>query len=328
MRVQFWGTRGSLPAPCPAEQVRRKVVAAVEAARGKDLPTRDAVEAFVDTLPFAQRGCYGTNTACVQIGEQPGEHLLCDAGSGLRDFAHSLIKTGKIRETAQFHIFISHLHWDHIQGFPFFTPAFLAGNEVTFHTCHAETEAAIRQQMGAPSFPVGYEELGAKIRYVVHPVGEAFEVAGHTVKTIEHNHPGRAYGYRFEKEGRAVVYSTDCEHKDDAYDPDYRFLDFFREADLLIFDAQYSLADATFTKANWGHSSNVLGVELAARAGVKRLAIFHHEPTSSDEELDEFLHNTRMYRSIYHRESGAEEAGKPLLPEEILLAWDGLTIRV
>ncbi len=328
MKVHFWGTQGSLPAPFTASIIREKVFRALEAAQGKQLDSADAINQFIDEeLPFSVGGTYGSNTACIQVDNPGGAYMLCDCGSGLRDFGLSLVRAGLAKTPATFHIFMSHLHWDHLQGFPFFVPAFVKGNKIIIHTYHEQTEACFREQMRPPVFPVPFDALGADIEFDVQEPGTPYNIEGFEITSIEQNHPGISYGYRFSKGGKVAVYSTDSEHKHDAYEENYPFLDFFRDADLLIFDAQYTMADATFTKANWGHSSNVMGVELAARAGVKTLAIFHHEPTSSDQALDEFLFNTRMYCNIYHQEAG-KKLGPELYPKKIILAYDGLDIEV
>ncbi len=317
-----------MPSPFTARTIHEKVFAALKASRGVELDTDEAINAFMDAeLPFWVSGSYGSNTACVQLENPGGDYILCDAGSGIRDLSYSLVKQGKVREKATFHIVMSHLHWDHIHGFPFFAPAFIPGTRIFIHTYHETTEAAFRQQMTAPCFPVDFDSLAADIQFVVRPPCEPFQIGDFKITAIEQNHPGISYGYRFVKDGKVFVYSTDSEHKQEAFEKDYRFIDFFRDADLLVFDAQYSMADATFTKANWGHSSNVMGVELSARARVKKLAVFHHEPTASDKELDDFLLNTRMYANIYHQETSAESGGEKF-PHEILLAYDGLELEL
>lgn len=326
MRIRFWGARGSLPATINAADLRRRTRRVLELAAGADLSTAESRDAFLDRqLPFHLRGSYGTNTACVQVVHDGPEILLCDAGSGLRDFAYAFQRTPRARTPATFHIFITHLHWDHVMGLPFFTPVYMAGNRIVFHGHHPEIPDVIRGQFGPPTFPVPFSSLGAEFVFDVQPPGTSFHVGGFKVTSIVQNHPGLSYGYRFEKSGKAFVYSTDSEHKQDAYNPDYRFLEFFADADLLVFDAQYSLADATFSKADWGHSSNIMGVELAARARVRHLCLFHHEPTSSDEDLDEFLTNSRRYLEIYHGEN-ADKAPAERFPHQVSLAYDGLEV--
>ncbi len=330
MKVFFWGTRGSLPASFRAIDCREKVFKILEAARGEDLPDGEAINNFIDTkLPFSVAGTYGTNTSCIEIRNDlpTDEYLLCDAGSGIRDFAHQHMISGRGQKPATFHILMTHLHWDHICGFPFFVPAYIPGNRVIFHGYHEEIPDAIKHQMDTPCFPVPFKFMGADIEFDIMPPCQPLQLCGFDITSLEQNHPGKSYGFRFAKDDKCIVHSTDSEHKEDAYDEDYRFLKFFHEADLVIFDAQYSLAEATFTKADWGHSSNVLGVELAARSDVKHLCMFHNEPTATDTELEEFLLNTRMYSEIYHSEH-QKDPGAGRFPQKVSLAYDGLEIEV
>lgn len=318
MYVEFWGTRGSLPASMTARQVREKIFRAIQASRSHPLATDEEIGAFIDrNLPFAVRGSYGSNTSCIEIGGQE-EYVLCDAGTGLRDFGNAFLHAGKGSSPAVFNIFVSHLHWDHLQGFPFFVPAYRSGNRIHIYGCHADIEAAFVNQQAARSFPVPFHALEAAISFHILKPGRIYEIAGLSVRAIRQNHPGVSYGYSFGRGGQKVVYSTDMEHGPDVQEDGYPFLDFFRGAELLIFDAQYSLAEASGPKEAWGHSSNLLGVELAARAGVKRLCLFHSEPTWDDEALDRFLAESRAYLRIY-------DPASPLL---IDLAYDGLRIEL
>jgi phosphoribosyl 1,2-cyclic phosphodiesterase len=326
MRVYFWGTRGSLPASVSSETIKKKIFKVVKAANSFSFHSDEEIEKFLyesftnNNLPFSAIGSYGTNTSCIEI-DGGNEHVLCDAGTGLRDFGNHVLRTmsqSHYQKPNVFNIFMSHLHWDHIQGFPFFTPAYMAGNHVNIYGLHEELEKVFVTQQDPPFFPVPLKYMNARITFTVLEPGKEYDIAGLRVKTIQQNHPGSSYGYRFEKDGKSVVYSTDSEHKDEAYDDDYPFLDFTRDADLLIFDAQYSLLDAISFKENWGHSSNIMGVELSVKTNVKRLCIFHNEPTLDDERLDQFLDDTRRYLRIY-----AES-----YPLQIDLAYDGLQIEI
>jgi len=313
MRVHFWGTRGSLPASLNAARVRAKIIGALRAAQGKVFGDDRELAAFVDReLPFSIRGSYGGNSSCIEIrgGE---DYVICDAGTGLRDFGNSLAGARGV-----FHIFISHLHWDHIQGFPFFTPAYIPGNRIKIYGFHPGLEAAFATQQSPPFFPIPLPAMRAEISFHPLRVDEIYEFAGFQVRGARQHHPGDSYGYRFTKNGRSVVYSTDSEHKKEAECSNYAYLDFIRDTDLLIFDAQYTLLDAIGDKEDWGHSSNVIGVEMAVEAGVKRLCLFHHEHTYDDETFDELLADTRTYLKIQSETSAME----------ICLAYDGLEIGI
>ena len=328
MKVYFWGTQGSLPASLSAETIRNKIYAAFLAARGEDVSTPEEIDRFINTkLPFAIANTYGCATSCIEIRNDTEEFIFCDAGSGIRDFADHYIKAGGGKKTGTFHIIMTHLHWDHVMGFPFFTPAYIPGNRIIVHGYHKDIEDALRHQMNPPCFPVSFDQLGADIEFDIMEPCQPFDIGGIQITSIKQNHPGESYGFRFSANEKSLVHSTDSEHKEDAFDDNYRFISFFQDADLLIFDAMYSLADATFTKADWGHSSNVMGVELAARSHARKLCLFHHEPTASDGELDEFLFNSKMYSDIYKSEHQSEHGGTQY-PEDIILAYDGLELEV
>ncbi len=314
MKVIIWGSRGSLPASVRAETVRRKIYKAIEAAKDCQIISEADIENFIDTkLPFSVRGSYGSNTSCIEIRDGK-EYIICDAGTGLRDFGNYVMQSGK--SSCHFHIFMSHFHWDHIHGFPFFVPAFIKGNTIDFYGFHEGFEDILVNQQNPPSFPVPVICMQAEKRFNRLELGKEYSIAGFQVKGMEQDHPQKSYGYRFEKDGKNIVYSTDSEHKKGSDEGLY--LNFFKDADLLIFDTQYSLADAIYVKEDWGHSSNMVGVELAVRAGVKHLCMYHGEPTHSDETLDKILRDTIRYASIYDDS----------YPLRISLAYDGLEIEV
>ena len=287
----------------------------------RGLKQKEGIEAFLDSLPFALRGSYGGNTSCVQI--QGGQDfVLCDAGSGLRDFGNTHVKTGGLKDPACFHIFISHLHWDHLQGFPFFVPAYVPGNQVKIYGCHEELERSFVAQMDYPSFPLPLKELRGDISFSVLTPGEEYDIAGFKVKAALQNHPGKSYGYSFAKGRKKVVYSTDSEHNQDTEGDVGFFHEFFAKADLLIFDAQYVFREAIDTKLNWGHSSNIVGVELAAGAQVKHLCLFHHEPTYDDRMLEGLLQNTVNFAEVHRKMSGIP------YPLEISMAYDRMMVEI
>ena len=216
----------------------------------------------------------------------------------------------------RFNIFMSHVHWDHIMGFPFFTPAYIPGNAIRIYGCHKTLREAFLRQQSEPCFPVDFSALGASIEFIELEPGRNYEVAGLGVKAIRQFHVGDSYGYRFTGGGKSVVYSTDSEHKFTTLDNSYPFVEFFREADLLIFDAMYALSDAISVKEDWGHSSNIVAVELAHLARVKRLVMYHHEPAYDDRMIENVLSETIRFEEI-------SRSGHKV---EVSSAYDGLEI--
>lgn len=319
MKIRFWGTRGSLPAPLSAAAVRRKVVRALLAANGRRFETEAEASRFIDeTLDFATSHTFGGNSPCVQLDTGGEGYVLCDLGSGVREFGMHVLEAHGPATPRVFHVFMSHVHWDHIMGFPYFAPAYLPGHRIRIYGAHEDLERAFRRQHAAPSFPVDFSQLAARIEFVRLEPERPVEVAGLLVRCRLQRHSGDSYAYRFERQGKSVVYATDSEHKLDETAETLSVVDFFRDADLVIFDAMYSLADAVSVKEDWGHSSNVVGVELCQMAGVRHLCLFHHEPANDDERLLGIWRETQRLEEITRRER----------PLRITAAWDGLEIDV
>ncbi len=314
MKVCIWGARGSIPATFNADRARAKVKSALEVAVRAGIGPDSNLDDFIDEqLPFSVRSSYGTNTPCVQIDESGDNYLVCDAGTGLRDLGNKIMEDRGGRPGAHIHLLFSHLHWDHVQGFPFFIPAYIEGNRISIYGGHPGIEKTLRAQQGEPGFPVNFKHLKAEFDFNRLSPDEDFEIMGIRIRMKTQYHPGGSFGYRFEKNGKTVVYSTDCEHKSSTALTDMAFVEFFRNADLLIMDAQYTFADANSVKEDWGHSNNIVAVELSGLAGVKTLCLFHQEPVLDDFALESFLEDTRNFARI------AEYS-----PREIIMAWDGL----
>jgi ribonuclease BN (tRNA processing enzyme) len=177
---------------------------------------------------------------------------------------------------------------------------------------------ALRTQHSAPWFPVDFHSLGSSIEFITLEPDRTYEVSGLSVTSIKQFHTGDSYGYRFSQGGKSIVYSTDCEHKSSHLDETYPFVEFYRNADLLIFDAMYSLGDSVSVKEDWGHSSNVVAVELAQAARVRRLVLFHHEPVYDDRMLEEIFADTVRFEAI----------SRPGHEVEVISAHDGLELEL
>lgn len=321
MKVKIWGCRGSIPRATGHSQVRDKIKTALMAAGDRDLSDPTAADAFIDAeLPFHVAGSFGGDTSCVQIDAGTESIIICDLGTGVRALGRKMMQPPFIGRSQIYNIFMSHLHWDHIMGFPFFAPAYMPGNVIRIHTAHPDPEATFRRQHADPNFPIDYGSLPATIEYVELRPFERFEVDGVTVSVTPQYHGGESFGYRFEKDGKTAVYSTDSEHPlDKAAELDL-FIDMFRGADVVVFDAQYSLAEAVTLKKDWGHSSNVVGIDLCHQAGARRLVLFHHDPTCSDADLARVLDESLRYEELVRPEIG--------LPLDVVTAYDGLEIEI
>ena len=320
MQTRFWGTRGSLPVGPDAGEIRQKIQQVLMKANGREFAGAAAVQRFIETeLPFPLRGSYGGNSSCVEIIGGTA-YILCDMGSGLRPFGQDVMNRHGPGSPQIYNFFMSHAHWDHIMGFPFFSPAYIGGNSIRIHGGHpvAVLEEAFRRQQSPPCFPVPWEHLGANIEFVQLNEQQSYEIGGVRVRLKKQPHPGDSYAYRFEHDGKAIVYSTDAEHKLESEQDTAGIVEFYRGADLVIFDAMYSLNDMINSKADWGHSSNVVGVDLCVRAQAKRYCMFHHDPAHNDETIHRILAETQRYAEI------VSEGGSL----EVATAYDGLILDV
>ncbi len=316
MRVRFWGTRGSMPVSLTWRDLRDRLAQALLQANGRGLDTAEKASAFVEQeLDFSLSHTFGGHSSCVEIETGAEQYFVCDMGSGARPFgAHVLAR--QAGRPASINVFMSHMHWDHIMGFPFFGPAYVPGNRLRIYGCHPQLEHAFRLQQEPPCFPVPFSQLGASIEFIQLEPGRAHEVDGIKVTPNLQFHSGDSYGFRFERGGRSFVYTTDSEHKLDDNRETRRIVDFFRGADLVIFDAMYSLAEAVSVKADWGHSSNVVAVELCQMAQAKKLALFHHEPANDDAAIARILKDARRLEEL-------TRSGAAL---EVIAAYDGLEL--
>ena len=213
-RIRFWGTRGSLPVALTASAVRQKIVAAAARRLGPHLRVGRRRRAL-RRRPRVRRGRNLRRKHSPASKSRPAEpeYVICDLGSGVRPFGQAALARHGPRSPQTYHIFMSHVHWDHIMGLPFFAPAYIPGNRIRIYGSHAWLESALRRQQDAPSFPVDFSFLRADIEFVHLEPDRPHAVAGMTVTTMLQRHAGDSYGYRFEANGQSVVYTTDSEHK-------------------------------------------------------------------------------------------------------------------
>ncbi|CAI2717937.1 Putative Metal-dependent hydrolase [Nitrospina watsonii] len=295
--VTFRGVRGSLPSPLLSHDIEAKIAKVLEMAKPEDLKDESARQKFIESLPEPVRGCYGGNSACVQL-EVGGKNLVFDCGTGLRMLGLDLMEGEFAKGQGEIHIFLSHTHWDHIMGLPFFLPLFTKGNRIIFYGAHTDIKERLMRQQDPRYFPVSFNSFTAdvEVRTIDDQKSVVFgdESDPITVTWKEMDHPGKSFSYRVEYRGRSVVYATDAEYKKLSPEDLKPTIDFFKDADLLIFDSQYTFIEGV-EKEDWGHSSTFIGVDIALEAGVRNLAFFHHEPTYSDFKLLNVLEQTRKY---------------------------------
>jgi phosphoribosyl 1,2-cyclic phosphodiesterase len=256
VKVKFWGTRGSIP------------------------------------TPGSSTSKYGGNTSCIEV-RSGSSIFIFDAGSGIRNLGLSLIEEFDDRPIRG-HIFFSHFHWDHIQGLPFFQPSYQAKNHFTIYSAFIEKEKLMNifeGQMGQLHFPVPFSQMESRLDLICIPV-DGISIGNIRVLPLRLNHPGQAVGYKLMRGDKSLVIATDNElnrrGSGEEGESDRAFRAFISEVDLLIADGQYSDSEYDERKG-WGHSFVGDLCSNAAECGVKKLALFHHDPDHDDYYIDELL---------------------------------------
>ncbi|MDQ6758435.1 MAG: MBL fold metallo-hydrolase, partial [Acidobacteriota bacterium] len=244
--LKFWGVRGSIP------------------------------------TPGLENLAYGGNTPCIEVRLPGGEILVIDGGTGIRQLGLQLVKASA-GQPLNVHVLMTHFHWDHVQGIPFFAPLYSAANEVTFHSGRPASDLRdiLQGQMTHPYFPVDFNLLAARRHFEqVHSDGLKF--GSMSIRCFPMHHPQGAFGYRLESEHGVLVHASDREHGN--VQLDRVLVEYAQGADVLVYDAQYTPEEYE-QRRGWGHSTWLEGAKVAKEAGVKQLVLFHHDPGHDDEHV-------------------------------------------
>lgn len=314
-QVTFKGVRGSIPTPLTSAQVEEKIVKSLELAKPEDLGDSLSIKAFVDRLPIQIKGCFGGNSSCV-LAEVEGHNLVFDAGTGLRELGLEWMTREFSRGEGRAHIFFSHTHMDHILGIPFFAPFYVPGNKFTFYAVHKDLMERLAAYQQPQYFPIPFKAFRSDIDFIHLKDLPSRTVGNATVSWKKNYHPGQSFAFRVDYQGRSFVYATDSEYKKISPADLKPEIEFFKDADLLIFDSQYTFVEGIEDKSDWGHSSTFIGIDIALASNVKQIAFFHHEPTYSDFKLMDILQQSRKYL----------KAINPASPPKMFFAHEGLTV--
>jgi len=311
MDITFWGTRGSVASGLTNKELYAKLKNVLLKASPEDVESEEAVDRFLERLPFSDKKTLGGNTSCVEVvfGKT---FLVLDAGSGLRLLGNALTEKYGPEIPFTIHIFLSHFHWDHIQGFPFFAPAFVKGNRIKLYSALEEAYQLLSRQQEASYFPVRFEDFGAEIEFVNFDADTSFAVEDVEIRALRLSHPGTSTGFRLSDGSTSLVYMSDTELVTLSSEEMERYRDFVRGADAVIVDSQYDFEES-HRKKHWGHSSPFLFMDVLMGTGVKRVFLFHHDPGHTDKEI---------YR-MHMRASKYKEYNYPDEMFDVLVAIEG-----
>jgi len=265
LKIKFWGTRGSIPV-CGKKYVK-----------------------------------YGGNTPCLEVRTDQGHLIIIDCGSGIREMGYQLMEEGFDKGGCSAVILLSHCHWDHIQGMPFFRPAYVKGNRFIIYGLHSfyqTLEKSLVGQMQCPYFPSRFFEMGAEFN--IREIPECkFNIGDLSITTAYMNHPDETFGFRIDYHGKSFVYASDNEHIPSAVADD-KVIQFSRKTDLLIHDSQFMWDEYFGNKVGWGHSVPEVALQTAQLSEAKKLILFHHDPSHNDQFLDNMLEYCKNLNAGYH----------------------------
>ncbi len=320
MHITFWGSRGSSPVvmnQAGAVQFLGDVVAKAQ---------RLGLSSYDELLQAATGGklgdplLFGGHTPCTEVTHGDRTFFI-DMGTGLREAGTKYL--GKQKE---FTFFLTHMHWDHLQGLPFFVPIFLKGHKITIYHVHKTAPEHVKILFNGVNFPIKWDQLGADIEFKELTLYKPTVLGDVSVTPFALDHPGGSFGYRFEAAGKSLAVGFDGEYTRVSRLDLGKDLPFYQNLDLLVFDAQYELEEL-LNKHDWGHSSAPIGIDLALREGIKTLVLIHHDPWAADERLRQSAASAKKYVKMNLKWYEQAWTTQPEGPT-IITAYDGLTVKV
>jgi phosphoribosyl 1,2-cyclic phosphodiesterase len=295
MKVRFWGVRGSCPTPLSTPDIQAKIISVVNRIKLPDIKDKSSREKFLSKLPIDIFGTTGGNTSCVEIRLSDNSMIILDCGTGLLGLYQRLIERSEIDNINEYHIFISHFHYDHLMGIPYFVPFFQKNKTINFYSPYVNMEKILRNFLRKPYHPVGFEVFAAKVNFITLNK-EPIRVGSGEINWIKRTHPDGTIAYGITEGDRRVIYSTDTELEEKNFKMTRKNKKFFYGADMIILDSQYTLEES-IEKISWGHSSFSMAIEFAQIFKIKGLYLFHHEPSNNDEKVLKIEKMARNYQS-------------------------------
>ncbi len=323
LKIKYWGVRGSLPSSPSPEQWVNDIEQVLKNFFIKGYKEPSQIREFLDSYKIPQIGGFGTHTTCVEV-QSPNVQIIIDGGSGLRNLGEAMMKNGLGRSGAQIHIFMTHFHWDHLLGLPFFVPHFVKGNTINYYAVQPELEKVVKIKFSKPLFPVPFEALPSTIKFHSLKPRETVKINDLSITPYQLDHPDPCWGYRIEAGGRVYSHCVDTEgtrNTREAMGPD---LPLYQGVDVMCYDAQYTLPELAQEKANWGHSAAQIGLDIAFREGIKHLLFAHHDPGATTQQIYRLKQQTREYYDWRLKTSQNNHGALPHVKWKY--AFDGLVV--
>lgn len=322
LSLKYWGVRGSLPSSPMPEQVYADFEKLIHQFFQSGYKSMADIPAFLKSLSVPRVGGFGTATTCVEIKSSKAQ-IVVDGGSGIRNLSESMMRGPAGKGQAEIHIFLTHFHWDHLIGLPFFAPHFIKGNKIHYYAVQDRLDEMIKVIFKKPWFPVPFEALGATIEFHQLAPRKELKISDISITPYQLDHPDPCWGFRIESGGKSYAHCVDTEGTRITREDLGPDIDLYKNADLMYFDAQYTLPELA-EKANWGHSAAQLGLEIAQRESIKSVLFAHHDPGSTTDQIFQIQAKIREYYDQHMKQSILNH--HPLAEVKWQYAYEGLVV--
>lgn len=324
LAVKYWGVRGSLPSSMLPGDWSLHFEGIMRGFYSAGYRDAAQISKYFDQLETPLVGGFGTATTCVEVSSPRGQ-LIIDGGSGIRILSDRVMSGTVGRGRGPFHIFMTHFHWDHVIGLPFFTPHFLPGVQIHYYAVQPELEELIRGIFRKPYFPVPFEALPAKIHFHRLEPRQSYKIDDMTITPYKLDHPDPCWGLKVEAGGKAYAHCVDTEGVRVTREELGADLPLYQNVDLMYYDAQYTFPDLA-EKANWGHSAAQIGLDIAFREGIKQVLFAHHDPGATIQTIQEIRRQSQEYYNW--RVQSAKDSNEQSTAVKWDFAYEGLEVRL
>lgn len=316
MLVKFWGVRGSIPHSISSVAWVSHIEKIMKDFLTSGFKNADEVSHYLKSKTVLEIGGFGTATTCVQLS-QGSEAIIIDGGSGIKSLSDEWVKRSADRAESDFHILLTHFHFDHIMGLPFFLPHFKKGCRIHYYSPHPEMESVVRSLFQKPMFPVEFSSIGADVQFHLIKAYEPVTINGFMATAYKTDHPDLNYGYKIQRAGKTYAHAVDNEGLRRTKSELGLDAGLYEGADLLYFDAQYDEA-GILEKKGWGHGTGNRGFEVCAHFNIQQVLLAHHDPAFS---IEDSLRQKKKTEKVYQDKFG-----------HLNLKWDyayeGLTLEL
>jgi len=317
MKLKVWGSRGSIPVSDYPADVWNKTEKLVEDFQKSGMNPQD----YMKSKDYTSLTGFGGNTTCVQLTTKSGNSLIIDGGSGLRPLGMSQLGGDLGKGKGEAHIYLTHYHWDHLFGLPFYVPFYIPGNKIHVYSVCEDLEKCFEILFQKPYFPVPFNVIKAQIVFHQIEGRKPFKVGDLTATPYQLDHPDPCWGLKINGDGKNFAHCVDTEGTRISREKLGEDLPLYQDIELMYYDAQYDFNDH-LTKVDWGHSASQIGLDLAMREGIKKVLFTHHDPSASTEQIMDMKKDTQRY-IIEQR-----KAKETLFPVEWDFAYDGMEVDI